>query len=136
MEARADAHNAVWLHSYAYWRRIHLKTRAPIPDLVIAETEPVLFTAADIQDGQELFRKRNLMNYGSVLGHGAYLGPDYTAEALHWMTEAMRAERSGGLYASLSIGQKGGIDAEVAAELKQNRYDERAGTLTFTPGQT
>jgi nitric oxide reductase subunit B len=30
------------------------------------------------------------MDYGTVLGHGAYLGPDYTAEALHWMTESMR----------------------------------------------
>ena len=45
-----------------------------------------LFTAQDVQSGQELFRKRNLMNYGSVLGHGAYFGPDYTAEAIHWMT--------------------------------------------------
>jgi nitric oxide reductase subunit B len=112
------------------------KTRAPIPDRVVTETGRVLFTAADIHDGQELFRKRNLMNYGSVLGHGAYLGPDYTAEALHWMTDVMRAERSDGQYASLAIGQKGGIDAEIAAELKQNRYDERTGTLIFTAGQT
>src|SRR5829696_1319860 len=52
------------------------------------------------------------------------------------MTEAMRSERSGGDYASLPIGRKAGIDAEVAAELKQNRYDDRIRTLTFTAGQT
>jgi hypothetical protein len=112
------------------------KTRAPIPENVVTDSGRVLFTSSDIQSGQELFRKRNLMNYGSVLGHGAYLGPDYTAEALHWMTEAMRADRSGGQYASLSIGQRGGIDAEVAAELRENRYNEATGTLTFTGGQT
>src|SRR5262245_30997218 len=74
------------------------KTRAPIPGQVVAPDGSVLFTAADIQTGQELFRKRDLMNYGSVLGHGAYLGPDYTAEALHWMTEALQAEYSKGTY--------------------------------------
>ena len=68
------------------------KSRAPIPERVVGPDGATLFTAADIQNGQELFRKRGLMDYGTVLGHGAYLGPDYTAEALHWMTEAMRAE--------------------------------------------
>jgi nitric oxide reductase subunit B len=67
------------------------KTKAPIPATVVDASGAVLFTAEDVQSGQELFRKRNLMNYGSVLGHGAYFGPDYTAEAIHWMTDAMRA---------------------------------------------
>src|SRR5262245_58296639 len=69
------------------------KGRAPIPLGVIGPDGTVLFTASDIQAGQELFRKRDLMNYGSVLGHGAYLGPDYTAEALHWMTQAVQNGR-------------------------------------------
>ena len=110
------------------------KTRAPIPEKVTDVAGNVLFTADDIQKGQELFRKRNLMNYGSVLGHGAYFGPDYTAEVIHWMTDAMRAQRSNGAYGSLSAGQKAGIDAEIAAEMKQNRYKD--GTLVFTAGQT
>src|SRR5690349_19789583 len=111
------------------------KTRAPIPARVADGSGGILFTAADIEKGQELFRKRNLMNYGSVLGHGAYLGPDYTAEALHWMTEAMRSDRAAGNYAALPVGQKAGIDAEVAAELRKNRYEETSGRLTFTDGQ-
>ncbi len=112
------------------------KSRAPIPDKVVAIDGRTLFTAEDIQQGQELFRKRGLMNYGSVLGHGAYLGPDYTSEALHWMTEAMQKEKSAGRYASLAIGEKAGVDAEVAAELKTNRYDAATGTLQFSAGQT
>ena len=82
------------------------KTRAPIPEAVVDTSGKVLFTAADVQEGQEYFRKQNLMNYGSVLGHGAYFGPDYTAETLHWMTESMR----GGSYANLSVGQKAARD--------------------------
>ena len=70
------------------------RSRAPIPERVTGPDGATLFTAADIQEGQDLFRKRGLMDYGTVLGHGAYLGPDYTAEALHWMTESMRAGRA------------------------------------------
>ena len=64
------------------------RSRAPIPvpPSTARSQGQTLFTADDVQQGQELFRKRGLMNYGTVLGHGAYLGPDYTAEALHLMT--------------------------------------------------
>jgi nitric oxide reductase subunit B len=109
------------------------RSRAPIPDAVVDPSGKTLFTAADIQDGQDLFRKRGLMDYGSVLGHGAYLGPDYTAEALHYMTEAIRQQKAPD-YAGLSIGQKAAVDAEIAAELKENRY--RDGTLRFTANQS
>jgi len=108
------------------------RSRAPIPSRVTAPDGSTLFTAADIQQGQDLFRKRGLMDYGTVLGHGAYLGPDYTAEALHWMTEAMRSEKAAD-YGSLGVGQKAAVDAEIAQELKMNRY--AGGTLAFTAGQ-
>ena len=112
------------------------KTRAPLPSAVLDTSGRVLFTSGDIQSGQELFRKRNLMNYGSVLGHGAYLGPDYTAEALHWMTDSMRAQKSQSRFETLTVGQKAAIDAEIHEELFANRYDESRDQLIFTPGQT
>ena len=108
------------------------RSRAPIPDRVVGPDGASLFSAKDIQNGQDLFRKRGLMDYGTVLGHGAYLGPDYTAEALHWMTEAMRREKAGD-YERLDVGRKAAVDAEIAQELKVNRY--AAGTLPFTAGQ-
>lgn len=111
------------------------KTRAPIPERVVAPDGTVLFTAADIQAGQELFRKRDLMNYGSVLGHGAYLGPDYTAEALHWMAEAMQNSRSANGYANLAAADKAAVDAAIGSELRVNRYDDVTRTLSFTEGQ-
>ncbi len=112
------------------------RTRAPIPERTISPDGRVLFTSADIQAGQELFRKRDLMNYGSVLGHGAYLGPDYTAETLHWMAESMQASKSGGRYANMSAAEKAAIDAEIAQELRTNRYDAATRTLTLTADQT
>ncbi|HZO57111.1 MAG TPA: nitric-oxide reductase large subunit [Bryobacteraceae bacterium] len=112
------------------------KSRAPIPNQVLSPAGTVLFSAADVQAGQELFRKRDLMNYGSILGHGAYLGPDYTAEALRVMTVAMQAGLSNGRYNQLDAPGRAAIDATIGAELKQNRYDAATGQLTFTEGQT
>src|SRR5215471_1452203 len=109
------------------------RSRAPIPERVVTADGTTLFTAADIQEGQDLFRKRGLMDYGTVLGHGAYIGPDYTAEALHLMTGAMRQAKAAN-YDALGTGPKAAIDAEIAQELHQNRYS--AGTLTFTAGQS
>jgi nitric oxide reductase subunit B len=113
------------------------RSRAPIPERVMGPDGATLFTAADIQNGQDLFRKRGLMDYGTVLGHGAYLGPDYTAEALHWMVEAMRKEKAAPLpdgRGSVSdVGRNAAIDAEIAAEIRVNRYAD--GTLRFTAGQ-
>ena len=108
------------------------RSRAPIPERVVSPDGAVLFTAADIQTGQDLFRKRGLMDYGTVLGHGAYLGPDYTAEALHWMTDAMQRDRAAD-FERLAPGPRAAVEAEVAAEMKQNRYAD--GVLHLTAGQ-
>jgi nitric oxide reductase subunit B len=55
---------------------------APIPARVVDQQGNVLFTHDDILDGQQVFLRNGLMEYGSIFGHGAYLGPDYTADYL------------------------------------------------------
>src|ERR1700738_2363304 len=54
----------------------------PVPQRIVDLNGAALFTAADIVAGQEIFLRNGLMEYGSIFGHGAYLGPDYTADAL------------------------------------------------------
>jgi nitric oxide reductase subunit B len=102
----------------------------PIPDQVVAEDRSPLFTRDDIMAGQHLFQKYGLMQFGTIFGHGAYLGPDFTAQYLH--------------EAALSMlrfyGQEGPASPEVKArveeELKQNTYDPHTGILVYSPGQT
>ncbi len=101
--------------------------RPPIPERVVTESGEVLFTSDDIMAGQHVFQKYGLMQYGTIFGHGAYLGPDFTAQYLH--REAL-----------LMAGYYGGADSAAAAgrvarEVKQNRYDAGTGTLVFTTGQ-
>ena len=55
---------------------------APIPARVLGPNGALLFTRADIQAGQQIFLRNGLMEYGSIFGHGAYLGPDFTADYL------------------------------------------------------
>src|SRR5262245_58355549 len=56
---------------------------APIPGRVVSENGNVILTRDDVLKGQEAFLTYGLMQYGSVYGHGAYLGPDFTADYLH-----------------------------------------------------
>jgi nitric oxide reductase subunit B len=77
----------------------------PIPERAVDVTGTVVFTGADIQMGQEVFLKYGLMEHGSLWGHGAYLGPDYSAEYLHRLSEitldTIAAEKYGKLFAQL-----------------------------------
>jgi len=67
-----------------------------------------VFTSAEILRGQEVFLKYGLMEHGTLWGHGAYLGPDYSADTLHVAVEAERNTlanlRYGQSYATLEPG--------------------------------
>ena len=66
---------------------IHTYTEAPpIPNFVSSKNETI-FTKEDILNGQAVFQKYALMEYGSMFGDGANRGPDFTAEALHKISQ-------------------------------------------------
>ncbi len=99
----------------------------PQPERVVAESGEEVFTTEDITAGQQVFLRRGLMQYGSIVGHGGYLGPDYTADYLRRSAEIILAD----LKAS-------GIREPRAAlvqELRTNRYDAETGVLSWTTRQ-
>ena len=98
---------------------------APVPGKVVSETGQTVFTGEDILLGQRAFLTYGLMEYGSVYGHGAYLGPDFTADYLHRQALEMQQFYGGGAEAQ----------GRVQKELQANRYDPAADTLTWTDGQ-
>lgn len=108
----------------------------PIPDRVVDPSGRVVFTRADILAGQEVFLRYGLMANGTIWGHGAYLGPDFSAQYLHNLgqhTAESIAERIFRLpLARLSTEELGTISAKVAGVLKTNRYDPATGTLSLT----
>ncbi|MEB0059691.1 MULTISPECIES: nitric-oxide reductase large subunit [unclassified Variovorax] len=112
----------------------------PIPAQVVNTQGELLFTAEDVGDGQTLFLRYGLMANGSIWGHGAYLGPDYSAAALHRMglvtAQDIAQEQYGKPLDALTPGQAAAVQAETSVSLKTNRYDASTGLLQFTIGQT
>jgi nitric oxide reductase subunit B len=98
---------------------------APVPAHVVDEAGKELATGDEIMRGQEAFLTYGLMQFGSVYGHGAYLGPDFTADYLHRQAELMQQYYGGG----------GDAAERVRRELQANRYDQASGTLVWSEGQ-
>lgn len=55
----------------------------PVSEKVVGPVGEIVFTGDDIREGQQVFLRYGLMDNGTVWGHGAYLGPDFSAEYLH-----------------------------------------------------
>jgi nitric oxide reductase subunit B len=85
----------------------------PIPTRVVSMDGQTVFTGADIIAGQQVFQKHGLMENGTIWGHGAYLGPDFSAAYLHQLA----------------------LDTKDPATLTENRYDGKTGTLRFTASE-
>src|SRR5215469_7354303 len=98
---------------------------APIPERIVDEAGNVLFTRQQILDGQEQFLTYGLMQFGTVYGHGAYLGPDFTADYLHRMA----------LHMNRRYGDNEAAQAQTRRELQANRYDPKTETLVWSAGQ-
>src|SRR5262245_56265102 len=97
----------------------------PVPGKVRSEKGEIVFTGDEIRQGQELFFTYGLMQYGSIYGHGAYLGPDFTADYLHRQAVEMANAYGGGPQAQ----------ERVRVELRENRYDPKTDTLVVNEEQ-
>ena len=99
----------------------------PLPDRVVGADGQTVYTGDDVTAGQEIFLRRGLQQYGSIVGHGGYLGPDYTAEYLRLSAEDIKQ----------SLTDAGTQDPSQATSdmLRENRYDEDSGELVFTAEQ-
>src|SRR5450759_945392 len=86
----------------------------PIPARVVDPNGRTVFTGEDIIAGQQVFQKHGLMENGTIWGHGAYLGPDFSAAYLHQLA----------------------LDTKDPATLLENRYDAATGTLRFIASET
>lgn len=97
----------------------------PIPARVVSSDGTLLFIRAQITAGQEIFLKNGLMEYGSIFGHGAYLGPDFTADYLHRAALAVEAS-----YGNTATGA-----TQTIADFKTNRYDTARDMLILTASE-
>src|SRR5689334_18039631 len=99
---------------------------APVPGRVVSEGGQQVLTGADVVQGQQAFLTYGLMEYGSIYGHGAYLGPDFTAEYLHKTSEFLTKRYQNAPVSGLSARDR------VAAELHENTFDPSTDTLRWS----
>ena len=99
----------------------------PVPRATVAADGTVLFTAEDVFDGQLVFEKYGLMEYGTIFGHGAYLGPDFTADYIERAREAMSR-----YYVAHGAAAP---EARIVEDWKTNRWDVTRDVLTYTPAE-
>ena len=120
----------IWMTTTTY------RDAPPIPEKVVGPTGETIFTGEDILAGQEVFLKYGLMENGSIWGHGAYLGPDFSAEYLHTLAIDAGDLLANQIYnrprSQLTLAEQAAVNAEVHQLLKQNRYDGKTKALTFT----
>ena len=110
----------------------------PIPERVIDPSGAVVFTGKDISDGQLVFLKYALMDNGSIWGHGALLGPDFSALYLHTLAlhhaNSIAIQRHGLPIDGVTSVQRAMVEAEVRSGLKANRYDPHTKVLSVGTG--
>ena len=110
----------------------------PMADFVSVNGDAVI-TKKSIEQGQIVFHKYALMEYGSFFGDGAQRGPDFTAEALHKVSLFMND------YYTSKFNEEKGVAADdmqtkviaeqVREELKINRYDKKTNSITLSDAQ-
>ena len=126
--------------SILIWVAVKSYTDAPpIPHRVVDPAGRTVFTGDDILSGQEVFLRYALMENGTIWGHGAYLGPDFSAEYLHSLVldarETIAREKYGAGAPDLDHAGKTTVNDMVRRVLKENRYDRSSGTLAFTTAE-
>ncbi|HDH1045454.1 TPA: cbb3-type cytochrome c oxidase subunit I [Staphylococcus aureus] len=115
------------------------KNEAPRPTKIVDQQGHTLVTKGELISGQAIYEKYGLTDYGSYLGNGSYLGPDYTAEALHHYLIGMRKYYAQDIYHKqlhkLNHVELAVVKDKVMKEIRINRYSEKEDQLVLTPGQ-
>lgn len=112
---------------------IHTYTEAPpIPDYV-SKNGKIVFSKTDVLNGQAVFQKYALMEYGSMFGDGANRGPDYTAEALHQIAKSMNEYYKSELKSDQNLELLTmGVTEKVKAEIKTNNYNKAKNSVELS----
>ena len=112
------------------------KDAPPMPLKVVNARGETVFTGEDILAGQQVFLKYALMENGTIWGHGAYLGPDFSAAYLHSLAlEAAKTEAQqiyGRPLTDLGNPERDAVERAVQRLLQENRYTTNTQTLTYS----
>ncbi len=94
----------------------------PIPKEVRSSNGEVLYTYNDVVEGKGYFQEFDLMDWGTLLGMGAYMGPDFTTDFLHHRAEFLYDYYAKQMYGKskdqLSDTELGAVKAKVKEDIR------------------
>ncbi len=109
----------------------------PLPKQVSSISGEVLYTYDDIVEGKVYFQEFDLMDYGTMLGMGAYMGPDFSTDFLHKRAEFLYDyfgnEKFAKAYKDLSNEEQSVVKSMTIADVKKNTTLEESG-VTYSEG--
>lgn len=108
----------------------------PFPERYVNAAGQTIISKDDILKGQSAWQSTGGMELGSVLGHGAYQAPDWTADFLHrelvaWLQLSAQAQH-GKNFDDLSAEQKAALQAALKAEYRTQSGVAADGTVKLS----
>jgi nitric oxide reductase subunit B len=104
----------------------------PIPQTVKSESGEVLYTYDDVVEGKGYFQQFDLMDWGTMLGMGAYMGPDFSTDFMHYRAEFLYDHYAQELYGKLNNQltdiERGAVKERVKQDVKQQTTLLESGT--------
>lgn len=105
----------------------------PIPQTVKSISGEVLYTYDDVIEGKSYFQEFDLMDWGTMLGMGAYMGPDFSTDFLHFRTEFLYDYYAKKLYGKankeLNNVERGSVKEMVKEDVKKQTKLLEEGTV-------
>ncbi len=109
----------------------------PIPQQTVSPTGEVLYTYDDVVEGKGYFQEFDLMDWGTMLGMGAYIGPDFTTDFLHYRAEHLYEVYGQELYqksaAELTAIERAAVKERVKQDFRQETVLLESG-VTYSAG--
>jgi nitric oxide reductase subunit B len=107
----------------------------PIAKVVKSASGEVLYTYEDVVEGKGYFQEFDLMDWGTMLGMGAYMGPDFTTDFFHHRAEFLYDYYGKELYGKtgkeLTDVERGAVKARVKQDFhEQTKLLEEGVTYT------
>src|SRR5690349_5939586 len=95
----------------------------PIPKAVVTTDGETLFTAEQVQRGQQAWLSAGGQQLGTVWGHGSYVAPDWSADWLHreaTTLQTIRAAEQRRATPALTPADEAALAARVRDEMRRN----------------
>lgn len=105
----------------------------PIPKTVKSVSGEVLYTYDDVVAGKGYFQQFDLMDWGTLLGMGAYMGPDFSTDFMHYRAEFLYDFYAQELYGKtnkeLTVVERGAVKERVKQDVKKQTELLEEGTV-------